>query len=86
MSFIKIIIIFLNMREKTVDNFTLDYNNLWKMLIDKSLKKTDLMKLAGISSSTLAKMGKGEPVSIGVIGRICVALSCSIEDVVRVVY
>ena len=74
------------MGKKSFDNFTLDYNSLWKMLIDKSLKKTDLMKIAGISSSTLAKMGKGEPVSIGVIGRICVALSCSIEDIVRVVY
>lgn len=74
------------MSEKNIDNFNLDYNNLWKMLIDKSLKKTDLIKIAGISSSTLAKMGKGEPVSISVIGRICVALSCSIEDVVRVDY
>lgn len=74
------------MGKKSFDNFTLDYNSLWKMLIDKSLKKTDLMKIAGISSSTLAKMGKGEPVSIGVIGRICVSLSCNIEDVVRVDY
>ena len=44
------------MSAKTVDSFILDYNSLLKLLIDKSLKKTDLMKLAGISSSTLAKM------------------------------
>lgn len=58
------------------------YNGLWKILIDKNMKKVDLLKSAGISSSTLAKMGKGEPVSMEVLGRICDNLNCDFGDIV----
>ena len=58
------------------------YNKLWKMLIDKGMLKKDLMKLASITSSTMAKMSKGLPVSMEVLARVCSALSCNIGDVV----
>lgn len=63
---------------------SVSYNKLWKLLIDKKMKKKDLMKLAGISASTLARMGKDEPVSIDVMVRICKSLSCNIGDVMDV--
>ena len=59
------------------------YIRLWKLLLDKRLKRTDLKALAGISSSTLAKLGKNEYVSMEIVERICCALSCDIGDVVE---
>lgn len=61
---------------------TLSYKKLWKLLIDKDLKKKDLLKLADISTSTLAKMGKDQIVSMEVLMRICKVLKCNIGDVV----
>lgn len=61
------------------------YNNLWKLLIDKKMNKKDLRELANITSSTMAKMGKGEPVSLEIIARICKALNCNIQDVVEII-
>lgn len=63
-------------------NMTVSYNGLWKILIDNNMKKVDLIKTAGISSSTLAKMGKGEPVSLEVLGRICKKLNCDFGDLI----
>lgn len=57
------------------------YTKLWKLLLDKKLKKTDLKDLAGISSSTLAKLGKDEYVSMEILGKICLALDCNIGDI-----
>ena len=62
-----------------------NYNKLWKLLIDKKLMKKDLMKKTGITSSTIAKMGKNKAVSIKVLGKICMALGCNIGDIVDVV-
>ena len=59
------------------------YNNLWKTLIDKKLKRIDLIELCGISSNVLAKLGKNEPISMESLEKICVALNCNIEDVVQ---
>lgn len=59
------------------------YIKLWKLLLDKNLKKTDLKDLAGISSSTLAKLGKDEYVSMESLGKICTALNCNIGDIVE---
>ena len=61
------------------------YNRLWIQLIKKDLKRTDLKTLAGINSSTLAKMGKNEPVTMGALEKICTALNCPIEDIVEFV-
>lgn len=55
----------------------MSYKKLWKLLIDRNIKKTDLRKVAGISSSSLAKLGKNETVTTDVLVRICEALSCN---------
>ena len=58
------------------------YNKLWKILIDKNMLKKDLMAKTKINSSTIAKMGRGEAVSLDVLGRICEELDCNIGDLV----
>ncbi|MBR4025963.1 MAG: helix-turn-helix transcriptional regulator, partial [Lachnospiraceae bacterium] len=58
------------------------YNRLWKLLIDKNMKKMDLVEDVGISSSTLAKMSKGENVSLAVLGKLCEALDCDFGDLI----
>ena len=59
------------------------YKRLWKKLVDESMKKTDLLKTAGISSAALAKMGKNEPVTMTTLGKICETLDCNLEDIVE---
>jgi putative transcriptional regulator len=63
----------------------ISYNPLWKLLIDKSMKKKDLRALAHISMPTMAKMGKNEYIALEVIDRICKSLGCKISDVVEYV-
>lgn len=62
----------------------ISYNRLWKLLIDKKMKRTDLISGAGISSSALSKMGKDESVSLEIIEKICQYLKCYIEQVVDI--
>lgn len=59
----------------------MSYKKLWKLLIDKDMKRTDLRKVAGISSSSLAKLGKDENVTTDVLLRICAALGCNLNDI-----
>lgn len=59
----------------------ISYNGLWKMLIDKNMYKKDLAAELNISSATMAKMGKGESVSMDVLERICSYLDCNIGDI-----
>ena len=61
------------------------YNKLWKILIDKNMKKSDLKAIAGISSTSVAKLGKGENITTEVLLRICEALDCDISDIMEVV-
>ena len=61
----------------------ISYNKLFKLLIDKNMKKKELREKAGISASTIVKMGRNEPVSVELIGKICLALDCSAGDVVE---
>lgn len=61
------------------------YNKLWKLLIDKGWTKTKLRKEAGISSSSLAKLGKGENITTDILLKICITLDCQIEDIVEIV-
>ena len=61
------------------------YKKLWKLLIDKNLKRTDLKKLAGISSASLAKLGKDENVSMDILQKLCKALECNIGDIMDLV-
>ena len=59
------------------------YNGLWKLLIDKNMKKVDLMNRIEISSSTLAKMTKEELVSLKVLEKICAELECDFGDIIH---
>ena len=56
------------------------YDKLWKMLIDKRMNRTDLKEMAGISFNVLAKMGKGETVSLESLHKICSVLNCNIGE------
>lgn len=58
------------------------YNGLWKLLIDKNKKKTDLIEEIGISSSTLAKMSKGEEISLSILSKICDKYNCDYSDLI----
>lgn len=62
-----------------------NYNKLWKLLIDRKMMKTELMRTAGISSNALAKMGKGQPVTMDCIAKICAALDCTVDDILEFV-
>ncbi|MBQ7292464.1 MAG: helix-turn-helix transcriptional regulator [Clostridia bacterium] len=64
---------------------TYSYNKLWKLLIDNNMMKKDLMAKANITSNTMAKMGKNEPVSLDALARICVALKCNIGDILDII-
>jgi len=58
------------------------YNKLWKLLIDKKMMKKDLIELTGLTTTTMAKMGKELPVSMDVLARVCRALKCNVGDIV----
>ena len=59
------------------------YDKLWKTLIDRKMKQTDLKEMAGISFNVLAKLGKNEFVSMESIYKICLALNCGVNDVME---
>ena len=59
-----------------------NYNGLWKLLIDKNMKKKDLIERTGISPTTISKMVKGEAVSLSILGKICNELSADIGDLI----
>lgn len=61
------------------------YNKLWKLLIDKGWTKSELRQKAGISSSTIAKLGKGENVTTDILIKICIALNRRIEAIIEIV-
>ena len=63
----------------------ISYKKLWKLLIDKDMKKQDLREAAQLSSSTVAKLTHGENVSTSVLLKICSALNCDIADIMEVV-
>lgn len=59
------------------------YIKLWKLLLDKNMKRTDLISMAGISTNILAKLGKDEYVAMESIEKICRALQCDISDILE---
>ena len=63
----------------------ISYKKLWKMLIDRDMKKGDLQKAAGISWTSVTKLSKGESVSMEVLMKICHALNCNIGDIMDLV-
>lgn len=62
----------------------ISYKKLWKLLIDKDMKKKDLQRITGISSATITKLGKNENVNTDVLQKICVALNCDISDIMEI--
>ncbi|NLM42683.1 MAG: helix-turn-helix transcriptional regulator [Clostridiales bacterium] len=63
----------------------ISYDKLWKLLIDKKMNKQDLKKVTGLSSATIAKLGKGGNVTTDVLIKICEALECGLEDIMELV-
>ncbi len=64
---------------------TISYNKLWKLLIDKGMKKGELQKRAQISASSIAKLGKNENVNTDILVKICTALDCGLNDIMELV-
>lgn len=62
-----------------------NYNNLWKLLIDKGMTKTELRKQIGIGTATLAKLSSNDNVSMDVLAKICEALDCDVSDIMEFV-
>lgn len=63
----------------------ISYKKLWKLLIDRDMKKKDLAKKANISTYTLSKLTKGENATTDILLKICNALGCSFEDIMEIV-
>ena len=61
------------------------YKKLWKLLIDKEIKKKDLSAMAGVSPATITKMGKGGHVTTEVLLKICTALECQIDEIIEII-
>lgn len=62
----------------------ISYKKLWKLLIDKNMKKKDLCDLSGISSASMAKLGKNENINTSILVRICEALDCDTSDIMEI--
>lgn len=62
-----------------------NYNKLWKMMIDKNMNKTELTHLAGISTNAMAKLGKNEDVRVNVLEKLCTSLDCKLDDIIEFV-
>ena len=65
-------------------NMAVSYNRLWKLLVDKSMTKTQLIKAAGISTNAMAKLGKNQDVRVEVLVKICGVLDCTIDDIMEI--
>ena len=63
----------------------ISYKKLWKLLIDKDMKKKDLCAKAGISPASVTKMGRNGHVTTEVLAKICTALNCTIDDIMEIV-
>lgn len=63
----------------------ISYNKLWKLLIDKNMNKKELREKSGISTTSMAKLGKGENVTTDVLLKVCKALDCDISDIMEIV-
>ena len=63
---------------------SVSYKKLWKLLIDKDMKKKDLREAAGISTASMAKLGKNENVNTEILVKICKALKCDISDIMEI--
>ncbi|NLN83072.1 MAG: helix-turn-helix transcriptional regulator [Firmicutes bacterium] len=64
---------------------SISYKKLWKLLIDRDMKKKDLREAAGISTASMAKLGKNENVHTDILLKVCKALDCDISDIMEIV-
>lgn len=64
-------------------NMSISYKKMWKLLIDRDLKKKDLISMAGISGYTLNKLNNGETVTTETLAKICKALNCTFDDIME---
>ncbi len=71
------------MEIETNKSVSISYDRLWKLLVDKKMKKKDLQLLTHLSSAVIAKLGKNQPVHLNTIVKICDVLHCNIMDVVE---
>ena len=62
----------------------ISYKKLWKLLIDKELKKKDLQQMSGVSAASITKMGRNENVNTEIIEKICLALNCDVVDIMEI--
>ena len=62
-----------------------NYNKLWKLMIDEGINKTQLCKKAHVSTNAMAKLGRNEDVRVDVLAKICVALNCSVDDIMEII-
>lgn len=63
----------------------ISYKKLWKLLIDKDMKKSDLLNATGISRYTINKLNRGDNVTTDVLAKICLALDCTMDDIMEVI-
>ena len=63
----------------------ISYKKLWKLLIDRDMKKKDFQQLAGISAASITKLGKNENVNTEIIEKVCMALKCDVSDIMEIV-
>ena len=61
------------------------YKKLWKLLIDREMKKTELSELSKVSMTSIAKLGRNENVNTEILNKICLALGCDVSDIMEVV-
>lgn len=63
----------------------ISYKKLWKLLIDRDMKKKDLQNLSGISAASITKLGKNENVNTEIIEKVCIALQCDVGDIMEII-
>lgn len=62
----------------------ISYKKLWKLLIDRDLKKKDLQQMSGVSAASITKLGRNENVNTEIIEKICIALQCDFDDIMEI--
>ncbi len=63
---------------------SISYKKLWKLLIDRDLKKKDLQQMSGVSAASITKLGRNENVNTEILEKICIALKCDISDIMEI--
>ena len=72
-------------KERESNHMEISYNRLFKLLIDKGMKKTEFAKIAGLTPGTLAKLSKNQTVSVDSLIKMCKTLNCTFDDIVEII-